>query len=158
MRSPLPLAIVLGVGGFVWLAYVSATARPTKTSVAARPDKKTTAPGDPLAEPEPAPTPTPMAPVPPTPPPRAPVSVNRAAVKACMEKCLKADPKCGGTVVTTVTINATGKATKAVSESANAPTSLVECIRKSFLDMKYAPPEDGETTTVVVPVTLNASK
>jgi hypothetical protein len=151
VRSPLPLAIVLGIGGFAWLAYVSATARPTKTSIAARPDK-TTAPGDPLAEP--TPTTKPM----PTVAPQAPVSINRAAVTACMNKCLKVDASCGGKVVTTVTIDATGKATKAVSESDDAPTSLVECIRKAFLDMKFAPPEDGEAKTVVVPVSLKASK
>ena len=151
MRNPLPLWILLGIAGFVFLGYVSATARPT-TKIAAAPEKPTAAPGDPLAEPPTTEKPTPAA------PPQAPVSINRGAVKACFNECLKKDPKCGGKITTTVTIDETGKATTAVSESTDAPASLVGCIRKSFLAMKYAPAEAGGTKTVTVPVTLHAAQ
>jgi hypothetical protein len=144
-RSPLPFAIAFGVIGFALLAYVSATHRPTRSSIAAAPEQDT-----PPVAPLPTPTPRPAE-------ADSVISKNRGLFKQCFDKCLKEDPKCAGKVTTTITIGASGAPTDVSSTSTDAPASMVECIRQKFLGLSFPPP-DGGSTQMVVPLVLQPAK
>jgi hypothetical protein len=153
-RSPVPFLIAFGIVGFALLAYVGVAYRPTKTTIAAAPERT-----KPVATPEPEPTVEPAKVAKPETTPadvQAVISKNRGQLKACLDECLKEDPKCAGKVVTTLTINDAGNTVSASSTTTDAPKTLVSCIVKKLKAMRF-PPADAGLRTLVVPVTLQAA-
>ncbi|GAC1351364.1 MAG: hypothetical protein NVS3B20_05090 [Polyangiales bacterium] len=83
------------------------------------------------------------------------IAKNRFRFKECYNRALSRDLSSGGAIHVRVTVGPTGVVRSAAIASTTASQDLSECIRLSFLEMKF-PPQDEESKQFTVPVVLSA--